>query len=49
MFERYKALFTLRNRGGPEELEALTAVFKASRCGPIARAQRERPRRRGQS
>uniref|UniRef100_A0A7S0R6P0 Deoxyhypusine hydroxylase n=1 Tax=Pyramimonas obovata TaxID=1411642 RepID=A0A7S0R6P0_9CHLO len=30
MFERYKALFTLRNRGGPEELDALTAVFGAT-------------------
>jgi len=30
MFERYSALFTLRNRGSDEEVEALTATFQCS-------------------
>eukprot|EP00242_Pyramimonas_sp_CCMP2087_P012793 CAMPEP_0198203644 /NCGR_PEP_ID=MMETSP1445-20131203/6956_1 /TAXON_ID=36898 /ORGANISM="Pyramimonas sp., Strain CCMP2087" /LENGTH=97 /DNA_ID=CAMNT_0043875119 /DNA_START=54 /DNA_END=344 /DNA_ORIENTATION=- len=30
MFERYQALFTLRNRGGAEEMMALTDVLQAS-------------------
>jgi deoxyhypusine monooxygenase len=31
MFQRYAALFSLRNKGGPEEVDAMTAAFKSSR------------------
>jgi hypothetical protein len=32
MFQRYAALFSLRNKGGVEEVAAMTAAFQSSRC-----------------
>lgn len=31
IFDRYRAMFALRNRGGPEALDALTRAFKSSK------------------